>query len=157
MDRRITTWLLAAAFLLIVGGCSAASPGSSTGPSPLASGAVTVADAWVRPAPTTAANTAGYVTITNGGSGDDALLSATSPDASDVEVHETSMDSGMAAMKPVDRVPVPAGGTVRLEPGGYHLMIMGLSRTLAPGDTIELHLTFEHAGTIMVKAEVRQG
>ena len=67
------------------------------------------------------------------------------------------MDSGMAGMKPVDRVAVGAGATVRLEPGGYHLMIMRLSKTLAAGDTVELDLTFEHMGRVVVQAEVRQG
>ena len=152
MDRRITAPLLATALLLSLGACATADRGSS-GPS----GVITVSDAWVRAAPTTDSTSAGYMTIANGGSTEDTLVSATSPVASDVEIHETSMESGMAGMKPVDRVPVAAGTTVRLEPGGYHLMIMGLTRTLAAGDTVELDLTFEHMGRLVVNAEVRQG
>lgn len=158
MHARLPARLLAAALLLSLAGCSAGGSAAPTGASPLASGSVTVSDAWVRPAPTTDTTTAGYLTMTNGGSQADALLSATSPVAGSVEVHETSLDSsGMAGMHPVDRIPVPAGATVKLEPGGYHLMMMGLSKTLAAGDTVELDLTFEHAGKVVVQAVVRQG
>ena len=158
MDARTPARLVAAALLLSLGGCAAGGSAAPSVASPLASGSVAVSDAWVRPAPTTDTATAGYLTITNGGGQNDALLSATSPVAGSVEVHETSLDSsGMAGMHPVDRIPVPAGGTVKLEPGGYHLMIMGLSRTLAAGDTVELDLVFEHAGKVVVLAEVRQG
>jgi copper(I)-binding protein len=52
---------------------------------------------------------------------------------------------------------VPAGGTVTLAPGGYHLMIMGLTKTLEVGGKLELDLVFEHAGKVVVQAEVRQG
>ena len=155
MDRRLLVRLMAAALLVSLAGCGTADRGSPPGSTP--SGTVTVSDPWVRPAPTTDSTTAGYMTITNRGSTDDALLSATSPVASDVELHETSMDSGMAGMKPVDRVSVTAGGTVKLEPGGYHLMLMGLSKTLAVGDSVDLELTFEHMGRVVVQAEVRQG
>ena len=73
-------------------------------------------------------------------------------------VHETSVDgAGTAAMKPVDRVELPAGDTVEFKPGSYHVMLMGLSKDLTAGGTIELDLVFEHAGKVVVKAEIRQG
>lgn len=65
--------------------------------------------------------------------------------------------SGMTGMQPVDRIEIPAGGTVRLEPGGYHLMLMDLTEMPAVGSTVELTLTFETAGDVVVQAEVRAG
>ena len=61
----------------------------------------------------------------------------------------------MMGMFPVSRIEVPAGGSVELKPGGYHLMLLNLVADLKAGDTIELTLQFEKAGKITVKAEVR--
>jgi copper(I)-binding protein len=63
--------------------------------------------------------------------------------------------SPMMGMVPVSRIEVPAGGSAELKPGGYHLMLIDLVADLKVGDTIELTLTFEKAGKITVKAEVR--
>lgn len=120
--------------------------------------APTVSGAWVRPPMGTDQAAAGYMVIANSSGQADALLSASSPSASSVEIHQTSTDmSGMTGMQPIARLDVPAGGTVKLEPGGYHLMIMGLAKPLAVGDKLELDLVFEHAGKVVVQAEVRQG
>jgi hypothetical protein len=101
---------------------------------------------------------AGYLAITNPGGGADALVSASSPIATSVELHESTADaSGMMAMHPVDRIDIEAGGTVKLEPGGYHLMLMGVTRMPAVGETVELTLTFEKAGDVVIQAEVKAG
>ena len=63
----------------------------------------------------------------------------------------------MMGMHPVDRVDVPAGATVALAPGGYHLMIAGLTAPLQAGDRLELDLVFQRAGRIIVEADVRHG
>ncbi len=137
--------LAAVAALVVVAGCSSA----ATAP--------TIAQAWARPAPA-GGNTAAYLTITGATGQADALLSASSPGADMVQVHEVSTDtSGMTGMHPIDRLDIPAGATVTLEPGGYHLMIMGLKSELAVGGTLELDLVFEHAGKVVVQAEIRQG
>ncbi len=62
----------------------------------------------------------------------------------------------MMTMQPVDSVPVPAGETVELKPGGYHVMLLDVQKELVPGDTIEVTLTFELAGEVTVTAEVRE-
>lgn len=121
-------------------------------------GGPSVADAWVRASIGTADPVAAYLVITNSTGHDDALLGASSPAAASVEVHETSTDEGgMTGMVPLGRLDVPAGSTVRLAPGGMHLMLMGLIRPLRVGDSVELDLMFEHAGRLVVQAEVRQG
>lgn len=64
--------------------------------------------------------------------------------------------SGMMEMKPVDRIAVPADGTVELKPGGYHVMLLDMKKTLKAGDTFEVTLTFETAGVQKVTATVRE-
>lgn len=162
--------LLAAAVLAIplLAACSGAG----------ADGGIEVADAWSRSSPMVAGAGAAYMTITNTGSEADALLGAASDVATTVEVHETVTMEAPAAtdgmggmetpaptdgtggemmgMRPVERVEIPAGGTVKLEPGGYHVMLIGLKEELEVGSTIEITLTFEKAGEITVEAEVRE-
>ncbi len=182
---RFSTLLVA--FAIVLGACSgAATPLPASGPPSTAgqSGTITVTNAWARAA---AAGTTGgaYLTITNGGSAADALLSVSSPAAPMVEMHETvpmgapspaaslapsaspsagmgcgacgpvPSSGGMMGMRPVARIDVPAGGAVELKPGSYHLMLVGLTADLRPGASIQLTLTFEKAGQVTVSAEVR--
>jgi len=141
--------------LLVVGAAMAlAACSSGAGSSPAAP---LIVEPWARAA-AAGGQSAAYFTITNTSTAAEALLSATSPAANMVEVHETSIDgSGVAAMHPVDKVDIPAGESVVLKPGSYHLMLMGLKGELAVGQTVELDLVFEHAGKVVVQAEVRQG
>jgi copper(I)-binding protein len=155
-DTGRTLLAVAAAFVLAVstGACSSATAGATGGPT---GAPPTVTGAWVRPPQGMDRPAAGYLVIT-GGSQADALLSASSPVAGSVEVHETTTDaSGMTGMHPVARIEVPAAGTVTLQPGGYHLMFMQVSGTIEVGGTVQIDLTFEKAGKITVQAEVKQG
>ncbi len=114
-----------------------------------------LSDAWVRPPMGADRPAAGYLTIV-GGTDEDTLIGARSPIASMVEIHETTADAnGMTGMHPIDRLAVPAGATVALEPGGYHLMLMGVTGELTIGSTVEITLTFEQAGEIVVSATVQ--
>jgi copper(I)-binding protein len=97
----------------------------------------------------------GYLTIKNGGDVADRLVSVTTSVAEKTEMHQTQMKEGKMEMRPVpDGIPVPAKGTVTLEPAGYHLMLMGLKAPLAKGSTFTGTLTFEHAGTIDVTFQI---
>lgn len=145
-------WVALAVAAAVVSALAACSSGGSTGSS------ITVTEAWVR-VPSNAMGPAGaYMTIANSGGADDALVSASSPAAGSVEIHQTMTDaSGMTGMSPVDRIAIPAGKSASLAPGGFHMMLMDLSKTLAAGDKVELDLTFEKAGKVTVQAEVRAG
>jgi copper(I)-binding protein len=124
--------------------------------SPLVHAEVTVKDAWVRgtvPAQTT---TGAFMTLTS--TTDAKLLSAASPLAKTVEIHESMMHGSTAHMHAVEAVVLPAGKAVSLKPGGHHVMLMGLARPLKPGDTVPLTLTIEEKGkrsTLQVQAAVR--
>lgn len=140
--------------LLVVLSVAACGSGAGTSTQP-ASGSVAIKDAWVRAAQS-GGTTAAYMTITNGSGADDTLVSVSTPAAMSASIHETSTDaSGMTGMHPVEGIKVPAGGTVTLEPGGYHVMLMGLTGDLAAGQVVRLTLTFKTSGTIEVSAEVR--
>jgi copper(I)-binding protein len=150
-----TSFALASALLFIVAACSSGSGAASASVAPAGP---TVSDAWVRPPMGPDRPAAGYMTITDPGGEADALVSVSSPIATSVEIHETTADaSGMMAMHPIERIDIPAGGSAKLEPGGYHLMLMGVTKMPAVGETVELTLTFEKAGDVVVQAEVRAG
>jgi copper(I)-binding protein len=148
--RSWTVLEIAFALALIVAACSpsAGSPSSdATAP--------TVSDAWVRPPMGADRPAAGYLTIT-GGSAADALIGASSPISMDVQVHETTQSADGMGMQEVERIEIAAGATVMLEPGGYHIMFMLPDpEGLTVGGTVEITLTFEHAGDVVVSAEVR--
>lgn len=150
--RRSRLLIVGIAAMIAAAAIAACGPGAS--PSRVAP---SITGAWARPA-TADGQSAAYLTITATSGAADALLSASSPGARMVELHETSTDaSGMTGMHPVARVDIPAGTAVEFKPGGYHLMLTGLSGELAAGRTLELDLVFEHAGKVVVQAEIRQG
>jgi len=101
------------------------------------------------------ANGAVYFQIVNDGDGADHLVSVTTTAADDSQIHEsTTSDDGLSRMERRDEVEVPAGGTVRFEPGGLHVMLSGVD-ALADGDTIEVVLEFEESGPVTVEAAVQ--
>lgn len=123
------------------------------------SGGVEVRDAWVRTVSVddrAMANTAAYLRIVNHSATLDRLLSARSDIARRTELHRTTIDdSGLARMAPAGVVKVAPGDSVTLEPGGLHVMLMGVRRSLEEGGSTALTLVFERAGEITVEAEVR--
>ncbi|MFN8622086.1 MAG: copper chaperone PCu(A)C [Chloroflexota bacterium] len=119
---------------------------------------ITVDGAWARVSPMMSMAGAAYLTIHNSGTTDDALIGATSPIAGSVETHETKDDgTGQMAMSPVDSIPVPAGGSVELKPGGYHIMLIDLTQPLDPGVVVPLTLTFQSGAVVEVQAVVGEG
>jgi hypothetical protein len=102
-----------------------------------------------------AGNGAVYVLIENRGREADALLGASSDAAQTVELHETRQEGGVMRMRPLAKVEVPGGGRIEMKPGGQHIMLLGLTRDLHPGDKVTVRLRFERAGEQTVEAEVR--
>lgn len=111
--------------------------------------------AWTRPTPPAAAAGAGYLTITNAGSRPDRLLGGTSSAVREVQVHQMMIADGVMRMRPVQGLVIPAGGTVTLSPGGYHLMLIGPNRPFQAGGRIPATLKFERAGAVRVVFDVR--
>jgi periplasmic copper chaperone A len=91
----------------------------------------------------------------NGGTDDNADADGGMNGDADADDGDGGMNGGMMTMREVDEIPIPAGATVILEPGGYHVMLLDLAEPLTVGDTIEVTLTFAGAGEIVVEAEIR--
>lgn len=102
---------------------------------------VTINNAWVRPTVAQQQATGGFMTLTS--STNMHLVGVNSPIAQSAEVHEMSMENDIMKMRAIPRLPLPAGKTVELKPGGFHVMLFGLKRQIKAGDTIALTLTFE--------------
>jgi hypothetical protein len=117
-------------------------------------GDLTIDHAWSRA--TIGADRPGvfYVEITNAGSTDDALIGIATPAAGMPMLHETVVTEGVASMPHAMSIPVPAGESVALAPGGYHGMLMGLTTALKEGDSFPVTLTFQNAGEVVVNVEV---
>ena len=98
---------------------------------------------------------AGYLTITNTGTIDDRLVSASSPVAGTTQIHEMKMEGDVMKMNEVEGgLVIPAGDSVTLAPGGFHIMFMKLNQQLVEGSTIVVTLTFEKAGSVDVELAV---
>lgn len=113
--------------------------------------ALQVSGAWARPAEEMSA---AYLEITNNGHSPQQLVGIDTSAAKSAEIHETTMDGDVMQMRPVAEVEIPAGETLQLEPGSYHVMLMGLTAPLAAGDTIRLTLTFDSGVRLETEAVV---
>ncbi|MCM2578561.1 copper chaperone PCu(A)C [Streptomyces meridianus] len=102
------------------------------------------------PQPPMADMASGYVTVRNTGDAADRLTSVTSDISDDVRMHRAAG----ATMKPVGSLPVPAGGELRLERGGNHLMLMDLDHRPVRGETVTLVLHFARSGPVKLKVPV---
>jgi periplasmic copper chaperone A len=98
-----------------------------------------------------------YLTITNAGDEDDALIGGETDRAERMEIHETIVADGSARMQPAEgALPIPSGETVTLEPGGLHIMLVNLTADIPAGDRYEVTLTFERAGDVTLGVPVRR-
>lgn len=118
---------------------------------------VIVKDAWIRgmvPGQTVAG---AYMELT--AKSNVRLIGVTTPLTKSAEVHNMKMENGVMKMFPVDGIDVPAGKTVRLASGGYHVMLTNLQKPLKAGDKVPMQLTFELADkkreTVNLSVEVR--
>ncbi|MBY0563087.1 MAG: copper chaperone PCu(A)C [Hyphomonadaceae bacterium] len=149
--------VLALAFAFALAACGA----PSTDPTPAAAtaaeapAALQVSDAWASATPGGATVSAGYFTITS--PIEDRLVSASSPRAARVEIHEMAMDGDVMRMRAVDGgVELNAGESVTLAPGGIHLMFMDVTSPFGEGESVPVTLTFEQADAIDVVLPVRR-
>jgi copper(I)-binding protein len=118
--------------------------------------AVKVTGAYARAVPPGQPNSASFLILTNGSDTDHRLVDAESPAAKVVELHTHINDNGMMKMRRVDGIDIPAGKETRLQPGGYHIMLIGLQRDLKPGEEIQLTLVFQDGSRTRVAAPVQK-
>jgi copper(I)-binding protein len=167
MKRMPDTWLVAAfaAALLPLAACAESTPAPTATPVPVAAPAaqITIVDVWAEAATlseasnsSTEVNSAAYMVLVNSGNLDDALVNVFAEVADKTELHLSALVDGVMKMTPVDEIHVVAGGRTELVPGGPHVMMVGLTRSLAPGNRVLMAVRFKMSGDQLVVAEVRR-
>jgi len=147
-------------FLMLA--CAAALAGGPAWPAPRREAGVPrreagveVLQAWSRPA-AAGMSGVGYMTLVNHGAAPATLLAVETPAARKAVIHLTTIANGVASMTSMEAgVAVPAGGTLRFAPGGHHLMLLGLARTIKAGDRVPATLVFAGGRRMKVEFEVR--
>jgi copper(I)-binding protein len=115
-------------------------------------GSLKIGHPWARA--TVAANGGAFLSVDNTGTTADRLLRASTELATTVEIHTHIKDGDIMRMRKVDAIDLPAGKKVTLEPGGYHIMLLGLKKKLVEGERFALTLEFEKAGKITVDVAI---
>lgn len=111
---------------------------------------------WSREMPPVAPTAAAYFVVHNKGAEADRLLSVSTPHAGKAELHEHIHADGVMKMQQVQNVTIPAGGEVKFEPMGYHVMMFDLQQQAKDGERFPLTLTFEKAGQLDVEVAVHK-
>jgi periplasmic copper chaperone A len=119
-------------------------------------GDLVITQPWSRATPGGAKIAGGFLTIENKGAAPDRLISGTGDIAGKVEIHEMAMNNGVMTMRPLDKgLVIEPGKTVKLAPGGYHLMLMDLKQPFKQGDKVPVTLEFEKAGKVALSLDVQ--
>lgn len=116
-------------------------------------GSVEIENAYTRATVPGQMAAGGFMKIENKGKADQ-LISASSPVSGEVQLHEMAMEGNVMKMRQVKDIPVPAGGSVELKPGGLHIMFMNIKAPLTAGETVPVKLKFAKAGEVEVKMPV---
>ncbi len=119
-------------------------------------GGLVITQAWTRATPGGAKVGGAYLTVENKGSSPDRLIGGSADIAGKVEVHEMATENGVMKMRPLTNgLTIDPGKTVKLAPGGYHLMMTDLKSPLKQGDKVPVTLQFEKAGKVNVTLDVQ--
>ncbi|MEM8752832.1 MAG: copper chaperone PCu(A)C [Pseudomonadota bacterium] len=136
------------AFLLAALAATVAAPAFAGGPA--------VTDAFAFATAKTAKAGGAYIDLASGGA-EDRLIAARSDVSKRVEIHEHRNDNGVMRMREVEGgIPLPAGGAIDMEPGGYHVMLMGLHAPLEVGQSFPVTLVFESGAEVEVDVAVKK-
>lgn len=153
--RAIAPMLLSAVAAAILTSAPAACSPASDAHAQNPRSTISIVDPWAAATPPAARVAAGYVTLRNGGASPDRLVSAESPRAARVELHEMSMSGGVMRMRQVRSITVPARGVAALAPGGLHIMFIDIDAPFAEGQRIPVTLRFESLGELHTSFVVR--
>jgi periplasmic copper chaperone A len=144
---------LSKASLLI---CLTLCTGACTPPAAPGTQGLVVEGPWMRATAPSAPVAAGYLAVRNDGDSQDRLLSIYSPAAREVQIHEVRHEDGISRMRQLsDALPLAAGTTLTMQPGGLHLMFIGPTQPIVEGARVPATLQFERAGAVQVEFQVR--
>ncbi|MDE2223954.1 MAG: copper chaperone PCu(A)C [Xanthomonadaceae bacterium] len=125
----------------------------ASAPAAAPASAVRIEQAWIRWLPANLP-AAGYATIVNDSDGVQRLTGVSSPDYGLVMLHRSRLAQGDSTMEMVDHLDIPAHGSVKLAPGGYHLMLSHAKRPVKPGDKVPMRLRFADGSVLQVDFSV---
>jgi len=119
-------------------------------------GDLEISQPWSRATPPTAPTAGGFLTVINKGTTPDRLIAVRTTAAGQAQIHQMKMEGDVMRMRELDNgLDIPAGATVTLAPGGYHLMLVGLKAPFKAGTRVPVTLVFEKAGSIDVEMDVQ--
>jgi copper(I)-binding protein len=111
---------------------------------------IEITDPWIRASVPGQTSGAAYVEIKNTSPEPTAIVTAASDRSPRVELHSVSREGGMARMREVEKIDIPANGTVKLAPGGFHIMFVGLPQPFKVGETVSVQLTLSDGRSLVV-------
>ena len=118
-------------------------------------GGLVIVEPWARATIGQAKTGAAYLTVINNGTAGDRLLAVSTPVAAKAQLHTHIMDEDVMKMRPVEAIEIEAKSSMTLEPGGGHVMLMGVHHPLKEGDAFPMTLIFETAGSVDVDVPVQ--
>lgn len=156
MTIRTTLAATALAGSILLSACNSAPETEAPTEAEAATSQISVISPWSRE--TAEGQNAGgaFMTITNSGTAADRLTGGSTTVAGEVQVHTVDMTDGVMRMRQLtDGLEIPAGGSVTLKPGSFHIMLMQLKQPLRQGEAVPVTLTFEHAGPVEIELAVQ--
>ncbi len=117
---------------------------------------INIEDAYVREVPPGLPTSASFLVLKNDSDADIALIKVTGDIAKNIELHEHVHNDGMMEMRQVEKISIPAKGETKLQPSGYHIMLIGLNKKIKAGDSVELTLEFDNGTKKTINAEVKK-
>ena len=118
-------------------------------------GDIMVHESWARASIGSAPNSAAYMQLMTHGDQADKLIAVETPAAERAELHDHILDGDVARMQKIEAIDVKPGEPITLEPGGLHVMLMGVKDKLNEGDVLPLTLTFEKAGEVTLEVPIK--
>ena len=123
----------------------------------MAAGQMVASNPWIREAPPGVSMWAGFVSLKNTSEKPVALVRASSPAFHMVEMHRSVVENGVVRMREQERIVIPAGQTVALKPGGYHLMLMHARQPIRAGVSVPITLSFDNGQNLRLTFPVKRG
>ncbi|SEQ27020.1 hypothetical protein SAMN04488038_10595 [Solimonas aquatica] len=142
--------------LLVLGACSRQAPPPAAEAAVASQGAISAQAPWVRAAPPGASVTAGYLKLRNDGDQAVQVIAVHSEAAGETMMHSMATENGLMQMRMLERLEIPAHGSVALAPGGTHLMLMGLKQALSAGDEVTVSFRLDNGQELSVPFPVRE-